>query len=143
MGAAQRFWSHPSARRRYMADASYWIYLVHLPLVFGLQAAVSAWPLHWTLKFPLVCATATLLLLLSYDAAVRSTWVGSWLNGGVIHVALMTAASPEVDPPARQPTSRRSAVTTQPRTAACCSVCSVPDVIIVGAKPPVCSARCT
>ena len=81
IGAAERFLSRPDPWRRYLADASYWIYLVHLPLVFGLQAAVLDWPLPWALKFPLVLGLAMLLLLLSYHGLVRSTWVGSWLNG--------------------------------------------------------------
>lgn len=81
IGAAQRFLSRPAPWRRYLADASYWIYLVHLPLVFGLQAEAQDWPLPWVLKFPLVLAIAMLLLLLSYHVLVRSTWVGAWLNG--------------------------------------------------------------
>ena len=81
IGAAQNFLSRPSPWRRYLADASYWIYLVHLPLVFVLQAAVQDWPLPWALKFALVFGIAMLLLLLSYHLLVRSTWVGSWLNG--------------------------------------------------------------
>ena len=81
VGAAQRFWSHPNAWRRYLADASYWIYLVHLPLVFGLQVAVSDWSLSWALKFPLVLAVAMLLLLASYQRFVRASRLGLWLNG--------------------------------------------------------------
>jgi len=81
IGAAQRFLSRPAPWRRYLADASYWIYLVHLPIVFGLQAAMQDWPLHSALKFPLVLGIAMLLLLLSYQGLVRSTWVGAWLNG--------------------------------------------------------------
>src|SRR5205085_8169565 len=81
IGAAQRYASRPDPWRRYLSDAPYWIYLLHLPLVFGLQAAVQDWPLSWALKFPLVLGVAMLLLLLSYDGLVRSTWVGSWLNG--------------------------------------------------------------
>lgn len=81
IGAAQRFWSTPSPWRRYLADASYWIYLVHLPLVFVLQAEVADWPAHWAVKFPLVLGIAMLLLLLSYHLLVRSTWLGAWLNG--------------------------------------------------------------
>jgi len=50
-------------------------------LVFVLQAEVQDWPLPWAVKFPLVFGIAMLLLLLSYHLLVRSTWVGSWLNG--------------------------------------------------------------
>ncbi|MEX2366830.1 MAG: acyltransferase family protein, partial [Pseudohongiellaceae bacterium] len=41
IGAALRFLSQPSPTWRYLADASYWIYLAHLPLVFFLQVVVA------------------------------------------------------------------------------------------------------
>ena len=81
MGVAQHFWRHPSPWRRYLADASYWIYLVHLPLVFALQVAVSEWPLTWALKLPFILVLTLLILLGSYHTCVRSTWLGAWLNG--------------------------------------------------------------
>ena len=42
--SARRCGSAPSASpvRRYLADASYWVYLAHLPVVFFLQALVGA-----------------------------------------------------------------------------------------------------
>ena len=40
-GAALRFLSNYSATRRYIADASYWIYLVHLPVVAAFQVWVG------------------------------------------------------------------------------------------------------
>ena len=56
LGAAVRFFSRRSPVRRYLADASYWFYLVHLPIVFALQVLLMNVPLHWTLKFPLILA---------------------------------------------------------------------------------------
>lgn len=81
IGAAVRFLGQPSARLRYLSDASYWMYLVHLPLIWLLQAWMLRWPLHWTLKFPLVLAIAMALLLASYHWLVRNTFVGVFLNG--------------------------------------------------------------
>ncbi|MGM9481445.1 ATP-binding cassette domain-containing protein [Roseateles sp. NT4] len=80
-GVALRFLSghHPAVR--YMADASYWIYLVHLPLVAGLQVWVGDWPLHWSLKYPFIVALSLALLLLSYHWLVRPTPIGKLLNG--------------------------------------------------------------
>lgn len=73
--------SAPSQRWRYLADASYWMYLVHLPIVMALQVVVMQWPLHWTIKFPLIVGVAFGLLLASYRYLVRGTFVGAWLNG--------------------------------------------------------------
>jgi peptidoglycan/LPS O-acetylase OafA/YrhL len=46
IGLALRFLSGFSAARRYIADASYWIYLVHLPVVLAMQQVVCGldWP---------------------------------------------------------------------------------------------------
>ncbi|MFG6412626.1 ATP-binding cassette domain-containing protein [Roseateles sp. DC23W] len=96
-GAALRFLSghHPAVR--YVADASYWIYLVHLPVVAALQVWVGHWPLHWALKFPFIVATSLALLLLSYHLLVRSTVIGKLLNGKVYPRG---AAPVEQPPPA-------------------------------------------
>lgn len=81
IGAALRYFDRASAWRRYLADASYWIYLVHLPLVFALQVLLMALPLHWSLKFPLIVGASMAVLLLSYHVLVRSTVLGEMLNG--------------------------------------------------------------
>ncbi|HEX3407022.1 MAG TPA: acyltransferase family protein, partial [Caulobacteraceae bacterium] len=41
IGLALRFLDTYSPARRYIADASYWIYLVHLPLIMALQVALA------------------------------------------------------------------------------------------------------
>jgi peptidoglycan/LPS O-acetylase OafA/YrhL len=81
VGMAQRFLDQPSPARRYLADASYWIYLVHLPLVVVLQRALAplTWP--WQLKLLLILATACALMLAAYAMLVRRTVVGVVLNG--------------------------------------------------------------
>ena len=81
VGLGLRFLSGHSPVRRYLADASYWIYIAHLPLVMALQVAMSRvdWP--WAVEFALVLGTAFALLLLSYDLLVRNSFIGAWLNG--------------------------------------------------------------
>jgi glucan biosynthesis protein C len=81
IGAALRFCSGESAVRRYLADSSYWLYLVHLPVVFYLQVLFAPVPWHWAIKFPLLLAIALTVLLVSYHYFVRPTWVGKILNG--------------------------------------------------------------
>ncbi len=101
-GLALRFLSGHSAWRRYIADASYWIYLAHLPLVMALQVWVGDWPLHWGVKFPFVVLTSLAMLLLSYHWLVRSTVIGKVLNGrsyprhAVAAAPVETAAHDEV-----------------------------------------------
>lgn len=81
LGLALRFLSGYSPARRTLSDASYWIYLVHLPLVMILQVASSRLGLPWWLEFPALLAVATALMLASYQWFVRHGRIGGWLNG--------------------------------------------------------------
>ncbi|MFK0300124.1 acyltransferase family protein [Brevundimonas sp. NPDC090276] len=81
VGLALRFWSGHSAVRRYLADASYWIYIVHLPLVMAAQAVVQDWTLVWPVKLAVVVVGVTALSLASYELMVRHGMMGRWLNG--------------------------------------------------------------
>jgi ABC-type multidrug transport system ATPase subunit/peptidoglycan/LPS O-acetylase OafA/YrhL len=80
-GAALKFLSNYSATRRYIADASYWIYLVHLPVVAALQVWVGHWPLHWSVKYPFILVVSFAILFMSYHYVVRPTFIGQLLNG--------------------------------------------------------------
>ena len=80
-GAALRFLSNYSATRRYIADASYWIYLAHLPVVAGFQVWVGRWPLHWGVKYPFILVASFAVLFLSYHFLVRPSFLGQLLNG--------------------------------------------------------------
>ena len=73
--AGERFWV------RYISDSSYWLYLVHLPVVILGQMLVRPLPLPALVKFSLVLLAATGLLLASYEWGVRYTFIGRGLNG--------------------------------------------------------------
>jgi glucans biosynthesis protein C len=81
IGMALRFLSNFSPARRYIADASYWLYIIHLPIVMALQIAVSqlSWP--WYAKYGFILGVAFPLMLASYALLVRGTFVGAILNG--------------------------------------------------------------
>jgi glucan biosynthesis protein C len=83
LGLALRFLAGFSAPRRYLADASYWMYILHLPLVMVmvLQVAFSQLDWPWFVEYPLLLAGAVGLMLLSYELLVRHTLVGAMLNG--------------------------------------------------------------
>ncbi len=81
VGAGVRYLSRPSAIVRYVADASYWMYVAHLPIVMALQTALMLSPWHWALKYFLVIAFSSVILLLTYHYGVRTTWIGLMLNG--------------------------------------------------------------
>jgi len=81
IGAALKFLSGESRVRRYIADSSYWIYLVHLPLVILLQAAVSRLDWPWELKFAAVLGVGFAIMFATYELLVRHTFIGGVLNG--------------------------------------------------------------
>lgn len=81
IGLALRFLGNPSPARRYLADASYWIYIAHLPLVMALQLLIRDWALPWPIKYFSLVATAMAILLVTYHFLVRPTVIGALLNG--------------------------------------------------------------
>ncbi|MBS0265826.1 MAG: acyltransferase family protein [Planctomycetes bacterium] len=76
-------WLLPRERAwiRYLSDSSYWLYLAHQPLVLALQMWTRDVPVNAFLKFAAVNLVAVIVLLLSYQFCVRSTWIGALLNG--------------------------------------------------------------
>jgi ABC-type multidrug transport system ATPase subunit/peptidoglycan/LPS O-acetylase OafA/YrhL len=101
-GAALRFLSNYSAARRYIADASYWIYLAHLPVVAAFQVWVGHWPLHWSVKYPFVLVASFAVLFLSYHFLVRPSFIGQLLNGRKYRIF---DSKPEPTTPAPSPLS--------------------------------------
>ena len=81
LGLFYRYASASSPVMRYLTDSSYWLYLVHVPLVnyLGGLLAHSSLPLY--LRASLTMAIIVPLLLVSYDYLVRPTVIGKTLNG--------------------------------------------------------------
>lgn len=79
--AAKRWLKGRSATMRWLADSAYWLYLVHLPLLFAIQYRLLDLPMHWTGKFVLAMLATFALSLLSYQLLVRHTLIGRMLNG--------------------------------------------------------------
>jgi len=81
LGCFRRLFTKTNVKVRYLADASYWIYLIHLPLVIWLQIAVAELPIPWLVKLVGISAVTIIISILLYDAFIRSTWIGTLLNG--------------------------------------------------------------
>ena len=81
IGLFQRLFTGESATIRWIADSSYWVYIVHLPLV--LLIAYSMFELPWPaeLKFLIVCCATAAIGFGSYWVFVRYTPIGTMLNG--------------------------------------------------------------
>jgi glucans biosynthesis protein C len=81
LGVALRWGSRERPLWRYVADASYWIYLVHLPLVGLFQILLADLPFWPIVKFVLVTAVTLLIGFWTYQRYVRYTVLGHFLNG--------------------------------------------------------------
>jgi glucan biosynthesis protein C len=81
IGLCQRLFTRSSRLVRYVADSSYWLYLIHLPLVLWFQIIFAELPLHWLIKLVSISVITILISTLLYDAFIRSTFIGAALNG--------------------------------------------------------------
>ena len=81
MALALRFASGVSGVRRYLADASYWIYIVHLPLVMTGQVLMLGLDLPWFAKLAAVIGGVMAVSLITYELLIRHSFMGRWLNG--------------------------------------------------------------
>ncbi|OGN42650.1 MAG: hypothetical protein A2623_14275 [Caulobacterales bacterium RIFCSPHIGHO2_01_FULL_70_19] len=81
VGLCLRFLSGRSPVRRYLADASYWIYILHLPLVMLAQVWVQDWPGPWWAKLAGVSLGVLAVCLATYELLVRHSFLGRFLNG--------------------------------------------------------------
>ena len=81
MGLFRWLASRERARVRYLSDASYWLYITHLPLVLLMQDWLVKVEMSPHLKFLLICLAAPAILLIVYQLAVRHSIIGTMLNG--------------------------------------------------------------
>ncbi len=81
IGLYLKYFNNYSRWGRYLSDASYWIYLVHLPIVLVLQALLIHSGLNAYAKFIVVVAVTFLLTITTYNYLVRDTFIGRFLNG--------------------------------------------------------------
>jgi peptidoglycan/LPS O-acetylase OafA/YrhL len=81
IGFFMRFFDEPNSLTRYIADSSYWLYIIHLPILcqIGVLMAEVRW--HWIPKLAVYLIVTFAIMLPSYHYLVRSTWIGRILNG--------------------------------------------------------------
>ena len=80
-GIALRYLERPSRVWRYLTDSAYWCYLIHLPLVYWVGGLFARIDLPAYMKIAAGLAIVIPLALASYHLLVRSTFIGTMLNG--------------------------------------------------------------
>jgi peptidoglycan/LPS O-acetylase OafA/YrhL len=81
MGLVLRYWNADRPAFRYLADASYWIYIIHLPVVGLSNIALQQLTIGALPKFFATALISLTVAVLSYRAFVRYTWIGRGLHG--------------------------------------------------------------
>lgn len=67
---------------RNVADAAFWVYLIHHPIVALLQVLLAPAAISPATKFVLVTCLGVAASLMLYELVVKETWIGRLLNGG-------------------------------------------------------------
>ena len=80
-GVFLRYFSERSQVWRYLSDAAYWLYLLHMGIVTALQIAFLYIDLHPVIEFLLITGITLLLTMLTYHFWVRYTRIGVYLHG--------------------------------------------------------------
>lgn len=80
-GVFLRYFKKESFFWRYISDAAYWMYLLQLGIVAGLQVAFIYLSIPGLIKFWLVLVAAFLVTLFTYQVFVRYTKIGLYLHG--------------------------------------------------------------
>lgn len=81
IGLFLRFFNTYSPVARYISDASYWVYLVHLPVVMFFQGLLINFDINPIFKFLVVLPCTLIVVLIMYNLMVRNTFIGKFLNG--------------------------------------------------------------
>ena len=71
--------SRPSVR--YLSDAAYWMYIIHLPFTAAVPGLLGPYTLPAGVKFACTLTVISAISLVSYHYLVRSTALGVLLNG--------------------------------------------------------------
>ncbi len=96
IGVFMRMFSNHSSSLRYISDASYWVYLIHLPLTGFIPGLLVDLPVSAFVKFLIVVALTTVFSFATYHTLVRGTFIGKFLNGRKYPTRLVSENEPKV-----------------------------------------------
>ncbi|MGQ0650741.1 MAG: acyltransferase family protein [Betaproteobacteria bacterium] len=81
IGCAQRFFDRDTTWILYASQSSYWVFLVHMPLVLLAGWWLTPYDLPAEIKFLAVVSFVSVVCLLSYHYLVQRSWMSVFLNG--------------------------------------------------------------
>jgi len=78
---ASRYLEHANKVTRYISDASYWVYLIHVPVLLYIQMPLLSLNISIFLKFIIALIVTLTICFTSYHLLVRFSFIGKLLNG--------------------------------------------------------------
>lgn len=81
LGCALRFFDRESPWIVYVSQSAYWVFLVHLPLVFLAGWWLVQFDLPAMIKFLLVCGFTSVVAFATFHYWVQKTWISDFLYG--------------------------------------------------------------
>ena len=81
VGGVLRFFDHESPWTLYVSQSSYWVFLVHLPVVFFAAWWLVPYDIPAMLKFLAAVSFTTVVCFATYHYWVQRTWISQFLNG--------------------------------------------------------------
>lgn len=81
LGLFVRYYDRPHPVGRYLSDASYWLYLIHLPITIWVPGLMNGWNVSAFVKSAITLGVTAVVTTLTYHYLVRSTAIGVLLNG--------------------------------------------------------------
>lgn len=81
IGLFLRYLPRQNRLLRYLADSSYWVFLVHMLGTIGFGTLLYQAPLNAAGKMGVNILATTCFTLITYHLFVRNTWIGVILNG--------------------------------------------------------------
>ena len=80
-GGTQRWFDRESPWIQYVSQSSYWVFLVHMPLVCLAGWWLVQYDFPSPLKFLLVCGFTAVVAFLTFHYWVQKTWLSDFLHG--------------------------------------------------------------
>ena len=81
LGGFIKFFTKENRTLRYISDAAYWLYLIHLPIVAWLQVLLLHSSIYGILRFWIIISITAFVTLTTYQWFVRYTAIGNILHG--------------------------------------------------------------
>tara|TARA_Y100000590_G_scaffold470776_1_gene670386 strand:+ start:20059 stop:21174 length:1116 start_codon:yes stop_codon:yes gene_type:complete len=77
----KNYFNKPNKSISYFVDASYFVYLIHLPIIIVLHIIFNRIDMNWMIKFPLVTITSLIGSTLIFHFVVKEKMIDRFLKG--------------------------------------------------------------